>query len=259
MIENPASCRSGENRSYTIAALYDAHLEFGSPLPDAYRVAKLFVKDMQPDIIVIGGDYADLSCISHWTDNKPGLVEGKRYANDCELCHEELAWLNQYTRKMVFLIGNHEDWVTQLCEKKPALAGHLDIVSDLGLPGLGVNVVPVNQVYQCSEHINFIHGWRTGLYHARHTLNRMGSNVFYGHTHDHQTYIEHKRACQTPHIAMSLGCLCGREPVYMRGKPNDWVTGLGWFEVRADGCFNPYFVSILNKSCSYGGQTWGIT
>jgi predicted phosphodiesterase len=241
-----------------VGALYDVHIEYGLPLPEAYRVAKLFVKDMQPDLLVIGGDFADLSCISHWTDNKPGLVEGKRYSDDCKLCSDELAELKEYCGDLVFLIGNHEDWVEQLCEKRPALRGQFDIVTDLGLDKTATMVVPVNEVFQCGDHLNFIHGWKICMYHARHTLNKMGGNVFYGHTHDHQTFVEHKKACRTPHIAMSLGCLCHPDPKFMRNRPNDWVHGFGWFEVRADGFFNPYFISICNSACSYAGQEWRL-
>lgn len=84
---------------------YDVHLD--TKVPKEYNLFKKFVKDFKPDEIIIGGDYMDVSALSAWDYDKKRKMEGRRYIKEYELANKELDYLQKYTKKVVYLEGNH--------------------------------------------------------------------------------------------------------------------------------------------------------
>ena len=247
-------CRDGAGRGYRVVAFGCAHLEYGFVDP-SYLVAERFVREVKPDILILLGDYMDFGCISHWNKTKPRLTEQKRYLSDCDWGRGRLEKLRPHARRTVYLKGNHEDWLYQFIDENPVLEGKMSLGKDLGLDEMGIEAVRLNAVLSVGS-LNFAHGWYVNEYHAAKHLRVMGDHIFYVHTHNHQVHTAPVRPERTPHTAMSLGCLCSRNPGYLKNKPSNWINGLGVFEVRGDGSFNPYFVPIINNACTYGGETW---
>lgn len=250
-------CHKGEVMSLTIA-LCDTHLDHTMPFVPAYVVAKKFCKDMVPDEIVMVGDLLDLPYLAKWNKDTPLLVEGRRYQRDCEMARKELTELNDTCGRMVFLEGNHENRVTRFIEQNPLLEGSLDICRDFGLDDLHIDFYPMNAVY-ASGKLNFTHGWFWNKHHAMKHLNAMGDHLFYGHTHDHQVVIKQVRAKRDPYIAMSMGCLCELNPYWKRNRPNEWVNGLGYFEIGPSGNFTPLFIPIIDGEIVFDGHVWKAT
>ena len=250
-----AKCASRAAQGYRVVALPDVHLDSLGQMHPSYLAAKRFVKEVKPQILILLGDFMEMGCFSRWNKNRPKLMEERRYLNDVRLARQELEELRPHVGRMVYLEGNHEHWLSLYLEEHPVLEGKLDLQSDLGLAEMGIEWVAENQVFSVGK-LNFIHGWFINKYHAEATLRAMGDHCWYGHTHDQQLFIQPIRADRQPYKAQALGCLTNRNPCYRRHRPTDFVNGFGIFEVRGDGCFNDYAVTIIDGVFSYGGETW---
>lgn len=98
-----------------IVVLPDVHLtESGGAQP--YVVAKKLIREMKPHEIILLGDFMDCLSVSHWIDDKRQLLENKRYLQECGMANTELDWLQKQCKEMVYLEGNHENWVVQYKE-----------------------------------------------------------------------------------------------------------------------------------------------
>jgi predicted phosphodiesterase len=236
-------------------AICDTHLDSKEPVTEAYKVAKQFCRDVRPDVLVVCGDFLDFSYLSKFTKDSPLLVEGRRYQKDIDMAVEELEEWRNYCLQMEFLPGNHEERLTRYIERLPLLEGKMDLRTDLQLHGMGIGWTEYNAVLSLGK-LNFTHGWYYNKYHAMKHLNDMGDHLFYGHVHDHQVVIKPVRAKRESHIAMSMGCLCSKNPAWKRNRPNEWINGIGFFEVSSSGNFTPLFIPIIDGELSYGGFTW---
>jgi hypothetical protein len=248
-------CRNKSSNGYRVLFLPDVHLENDKLIAKSFNTVLNFIKITTPEIVIWGGDFLEMSCLSKWNDGKPLLLEGKRYVEDCKLGSNILEDVAKYCKRQIFLEGNHELWLVKYLESHPELIGKLDLRIDLKLDELGIEFVDANKVFSIGK-LNFIHGWHTNKYHTTTTLDNFQDNIFYGHTHDHQSIIKVNWSTKIPHISMSLGCLCSKNPHYLRNRPNKWVNGFGLFEVRGDGFFTPYFIPIIDGVFSYGGEVW---
>jgi hypothetical protein len=239
-------------------AFFDTHLETKDgqiEFTPAYRVAKQFCQDMRPEIGVMGGDWLELAYLSKFTKDTPLLVEGRRYQQDLEVSRVELEAWRKCFKQMEFLPGNHDDRITRYVEKFPLFEGRMGIRQDYNLDELGIGWTDFNDVLSVGK-LNFTHGWSWCQYHAAWHHRKMGDHLFYGHVHDHQVYCAPVRAKRQPFMTMSLGCLGNLNPIWKRNRPNDWLNGIGVFEVAASGNFSPFFVPIIDGELSYGGYTW---
>jgi len=241
---------------YRILAIFDIHLDASMELTPSYKIAKRFCRDIKPEYVVNGGDMLDLIYLSKFTKDTPLLTENKRFYKDCELAKRELEfWRENSTKEMHFIPGNHEDRITRYIERFPMFEGFISIRKSLGIDELDISYTEFNAVLSIGKP-NFTHGWYWNKYHAMKHLNDMGDHLFYGHTHDHQVVVKPVRAKRWPFMAMSMGCLCDCNPHWKRNKPNEWISGVGLFEVSSSGCFTPLFIPIIDGELSYGGYTW---
>ena len=77
-------------------------------------------------------------------------------------------------------------------------------------------------------------------------VNNFGVNIYYGHTHDHQSFSKILKGKDKTVEGMSLGCIC-EEQAYMQGRPSSWQQGFGVFHFdRGTGFYNMSFVKIFN-------------
>lgn len=247
-----------DKTAFAAVALFDVHLCPKRPEDPAWTVAKKFIRDIRPQVIVIGGDFLDFNSLAHFNKNKPLLVEGLRYKDECELGFSELEKIRNDlpTTDIIFMEGNHEYRITRYCEENPEHAGGMSITKDMHLPWLGIHeVVPFNEVLKIGK-MHFIHGWYYNMYHAKKTLLYFGENIMYGHVHEYQVHQLIMRARERPYQAISCGCLSSTNPDYKRGFPTRFNNGLGLIEYRDNGHFNAYHVNIVDGELSYGGYTW---
>jgi hypothetical protein len=116
-----------------------------------------YLVEKQPDVIVCGGDFADMPSLSSY--DAPGSValENKRYIKDIDAAHEAMeAFLGpikdynlrqkangkkQYKPRKVLTLGNHEHRINRAINKDAKLEGVLS-VDDLEYEKYGWEVYP---------------------------------------------------------------------------------------------------------------------
>jgi len=90
----------------------------------------------------------------------------------------------------------------------------------------------------------FRHGTRCGVNAAKQTLDDLGGNVCFGHTHRISAYVK-----ETVHAligAYSFGCLCELHPLYGDTNTSGWAHGYGVQVVGKDGSFMTIQVPIID-------------
>lgn len=224
-----------------------------------YDLAKAFIKDEQPDRVILLGDFADTSALSHWNLKKRGReIEGKRYDAELKVLDKELDWLNDNCDTLVWLEGNHENWVEQYIDHRPELEGLLEYPVRLNLKERGIQWIPYGDYpenfYKVGQ-MNFIHGLYAGKYHAAKHWRTFGCNLCYGHTHVPQSH-SHTMAQQKPYKVQGLGCLCDHKAPYLKGRPGSWMSGFGVMYMAKNGEFNLYVVDIINKRFYFNGKSY---
>ena len=238
-----------------VLSIGDSHLDHRKPQTRSYRAAKAFAADMRPTVIVVHGDFLDFEYLGKWNRDLPLLNEDARYAKDCEYARRELAEWRSCCKTMFFLPGNHEERVNIFVQRTPILAGMIGVRKDFGIDELGIGWKEFNEVLKVGK-LNFTHGWYYNKYHARKHLDEMGDHLFYGHVHDHQVAVKPVRATREPYMAMSMGCLCELNPAWKKNRPNEWIAGVGYFEIATSGSFTPLFIPIIGGELTFGRHTW---
>jgi predicted phosphodiesterase len=134
--------------------------------------------------------------------------------------------------------GNHEKrFVDYMVNNAPEMADiTLSLSEKLDLANLGIIHVEENQIATVS-HLHIVHGheyksmFGGGIYHARSTRLKAGTNVVLGHFHRTQTDIDRK--LNDEYVgAWATGCLCKLDPKYA-GK-SKWNHGFARVEVYQD-------------------------
>ena len=249
-------------KSYTIVFVCDTHLTYvsdPSQLHPAMRLVWKFITNYRPEVVIIGGDYLDMTPVSpHAMKAKNHKeLETARLQKDYNLGRALLEQIRPRVVDMKFLEGNHEFWIERFLETYPQFTGMLEVKTGLGLDALDIQFYGVNTVLSYGK-LNFTHGWYTNKYHARKHLDEMGDHIIYGHTHDHQKHAKPVRASRAPYLAMSMGCLCNLNPYYMRNRPSNWLHGFGLIEVETTGNFAAHFIPIIDKSFIWDRFQWRL-
>ena len=236
-----------------ILLAYDVHLD--TRVPKEYQLFKKFVKDFKPDEVMLGGDFMDVSALSHWDYDKKRKMEGRRYNKECEVANKELDYLQKYSKKVTYLEGNHEQRVQRYLDKNPEMEGIIEIPLVLNLYERGIKYYPLNTYYKLG-HLYFTHGLYTNEFHAKKTLLNVGKNIVTGHLHTNQTYML-SMMFQKPIMAYSMPCLCNKSPDYLQNKPSNWMSGFGIVYLNTKtGNFNLYVVNMINNRFIWNGKEY---
>src|SRR3990167_7924178 len=149
-------------------ALFDLHWGYThrpgrhlGPLHDlkAIKVALAFAKDWKPDVVILGGDILDAGPICHHLKGKQHSLEGLRLLRDVtELRTHVLAPLEALkAKKLVYICGNHERFLTDLLEDVPGLEGIVSVDSLLKLSEHQWGVIPQGGHFKLGK-LWFLHG-----------------------------------------------------------------------------------------------------
>lgn len=230
---------------------------------ETWRSVLSYVRRYEWDECVIIGDFLDFNCISSHNDDKLRLVEGQRIKKDYAAGNTILDQLQACLPskcKITLVEGNHEYRMERFIDKLPALEGWIEVERGLHLAERGINYVKgwaQGHVYRIGKAV-FIHGLYTNEHHAKKTAMRYGTNIFYGHTHDIQTYSAELKGDDKTITASSMGCLCKYDLPYMRGRPSKWQQGFGVFHFLPDGYFQFFQIRIFkHRFVSPEGGVYG--
>lgn len=150
------------------------------------------VADIQPDIVVSIGDWADMPSLCTYDRGRKGF-EGRRYIKDIEAANEAL---NLYHRELgpykcdhVWTVGNHENRIDRATEADAVLDG-LITLDDLDFRRRGWEVVPFG-IPISIDGVAYGHYHTkgpmarpiSGQNHARNMLNKLHYSTVAGHSH----------------------------------------------------------------------------
>lgn len=248
-------------------ALFDLHYgyEINSsrhkvPLHDerALNVAMSFIKDFKPDHVILGGDMLDCGSISHHRLGNAGQLEGLRILSEAKELRKKLITPleEQIDGRLVYMIGNHEEWLNDLVNKIPSLDGIVQAEHLLELDDW--EVIPSGGVAKLGK-LKFVHGDNvTGGQHcANAAVINYEANVRFGHFHTFQVATKTTPVDANGHTGISVPCLCKKGHSYGNKAPNKWMQGFLWGYVGGPaGSFNDYVTVIVNGKATIHGKTY---
>lgn len=227
----------------------------------AYDLMLEVAVDVDPDEIVILGDYADFYSIN---------AHGKDASNQVRLIDEvaavkyrlmELGKLFPRAKK-VFIEGNHEFRFARYINKHcPDLYGLADLPSILGLKELGWQYVPYGpwQRYDIlGSSLSARHKPLSGGKHvAQNTVEKAMRSVIFGHTHRIQEAQVVSIGGEN-YRGISSGWLGNKdapEMQYVEGH-HQWALGFSILHVLKDGTWFNNLIHIINYKCLYNGYIY---
>lgn len=249
-------------------ALYDAHIgyEIDSSRhkvalhdPRAISIAMQFIKDFQPDHVVLGGDILDCGSVSHHRKGQVGQLEGLRLLAEAKECSKTVIEPLEAIVKgrLIYHIGNHEAWLDDVVDQMPALEGVVDVRSLLKLNSRW-EIIPQGKASKLGK-ITFIHGdqVRGGEHSAKAAVMAYERNVRLGHHHTMQVHTKTAASDMNGHTGIAVPCLCKKSPRYAEGAPNRWCQGFLWGYVDGPGgMFNDYLTVIVAGKAIVNGKLY---
>lgn len=225
----------------------------------ALSVALQFVKDFAPDHVILGGDMLDCGSVSHHSAKTAGKLEGLRILSEAKELRERLITPLEKSIKgrLVYHIGNHEDWLNDLVDKVPSLEGIVEAENLLNL-GKRWEVVSVGGFSKLGK-LLFVHGDQIagGQHHANAAVTNYEANVRFGHFHTFQAATKNTPVGMDGHTGISVPCLCKKNPSYGSKKPNKWMQGFLWGYVGGPGgSFNDYVTVIVNGQATINDKAY---
>jgi len=224
-----------------VLSIPDCHVEPDQDLTRFTWLSRLVV-DYRPDFIIIGGDFISCSSLSHWDRNKRMLMEGRRYQSDIDTANKALNLLfhdlhrlqkNQrrskkkvYRPTIVYLIGNHEEWVDKYIDVHPELEGAISIEKDLKLAQRGIRyldkIVVDNVLFQHAMIGN--NGVAIACKHTpKKALEMSSMNTITYHTHKLELMGESDHPSGVVRTALTGGCFFEGIPQYIpKALPPYW-------------------------------------
>jgi hypothetical protein len=113
---------SGGDVGITFADLHSPYVHWG-----VVNAGVHVGKETKAETVVINGDGIDHEADNRHAAGAPGLVENKRTRQDLDAGKSMTAYIEKGGfRNKVYILGNHEGWLTQLVERHPSLKGLLD-------------------------------------------------------------------------------------------------------------------------------------
>lgn len=227
----------------------------------AFNSIMSFAKTREWDSVVQLGDLCDFDAVSHWNKGKLRKMQGKTVKAEYDLVNKILDQLHSHTygAPLTVIQGNHDYWIEMYLDENPQLQGLLEMEECLRFDERGINFVKFWEAHKVHQigHAHFIHGTYITKYHARRHAEVYGTNIFYGHTHDIQSYSYERAGDNATFVGQSLGTLSQYTMEYTRGKPNRWQQAFAIFYVMPDGYFWYNVVRIFDGGFVVEGKYYG--
>lgn len=219
-----------------------------------------FAEDFKPQTWIHGGDMLDCGVISHHNHGKPGATEGLKLLADAtegrKTFIDPVEKIVGKNGELVYIIGNHEDWLTDLTDQIPSLEGLIDLKTLLHLQNW--NVIPQGGAYSLGK-LTFVHGdtVKGGEHVAKNAVVNYERSIRFGHHHTYQAYTKNSALdYKNAKTGIAVPCLCTKTPKYGEGAPNRWVQGFLYGYILDGGFFNDYVVTIINGKFVVNGISY---
>ena len=204
----------------------DHHVpEYNAP---ANRAIHKLMEDIKFDGFRIVGDFMDMSPISHWNEHKRKTLETQRLQEHYAIGN---VLLDEYDKRLpkncdkAYFYGNHEAWYYDLIEKLPVLEGMLNPTTELYLEKRGYKVYEKMNHIEKIGRLSVTHGVYANVHAVKKHIDEFKTNVMFFHTHRIGSRSSSSPAKEIAIIGYNVGCLCDKNPDYLRNKPNKWSHG----------------------------------
>ncbi len=231
------------------------------PLHDqkALSVAMQFIADFKPDHVILGGDMLDCGSISHHRKGQAGNLEGLRLLAEARELREAVIepLEKQIKGRLIYHIGNHEDWLSDLVVEWPTLEGIVDIKALLKLSDQW-EVISQGKASKLGK-LTFVHGdtVKGGQNPALWAVTAYERNVRFGHFHTFQMATKTTPIDANGHTGIAVPCLSKKGHHYGGGAPNKWMQGFLWgYTGGPEGLFNDYVTVIVNGKAMINGKLY---
>lgn len=217
---------------------HGAHID-----PRAWRAFLGGVKLLDPEEIVILGDFVDCggTFSVHQREYTNEMTES--YEDDCQAANQQLDELAHEAPRAStrYLLGNHEAhierWAARTFQSHKDAEAYVEregVPARLNLKKRAIRVYYPNICYHGLPtpgairlgKCHFVHSRCAPKHAAASYVARYGANVVIGHNHRSQVHITSTMA--TGAIGgWSVGCLSQLQPLYRHTDPTDWTHGFG--------------------------------
>lgn len=248
----------------------DCQVKEGVPLDHLEWAGKAIV-EYRPDVVINGGDFADMPSLSTHDVKGSKYFEGLRYKKDVEVVKEAMKKLLQplrdlqktqrdtkhkvYKPRMILTLGNHENRINRAVNNNPTLEGlisvkDLDYDKDWEVYGF---LQPV-----FISGVGFSHYWPVGAMGrpagtASAIINKLHMSCVAGHQQGKQIAYG-KRADGKPICAIIAGSYYLHDEDYMDQLSNRHWRGLVVLNDVKDGGFDEMLLSIEYLERKYGSK-----
>ncbi len=239
------------------------------PLHDqkAINVVCQAIKMVKPDIYIDLGDTGEWEHFSNhfWKGKNQKPLEDLIPMLDREVKQVNKG-MNQIDKALDkvkcserhFVQGNHEVWLDNFVVKYPYLEKYRT-ENALKLKQRGYEYHPYfrKKLLKIGK-LNFTHGHRTGVHHAKAHLMMYGESVMYGHTHDIQRHTHSSLGGTIS--AWSLGCLkdIDKDEDWLRGNLTNWNHAFAIIDFFPNGNYVVQVIEIIKgKTILWGKELNG--
>lgn len=246
-----------------IMAIPDMQVRSGVPLDYCSHIG-MYAADKKPDIIVNGGDFADLPSLSMHDAPGSKKMEGARYEDDIFSVQTAMKLMmtpikeemerSGWKPRLVMCLGNHEDRIRRAIESTPKLEGTIGLC-DLHYEEWGWEVYPFLEPVVLHG-IAFAHYFCSGVMGrpittARALLNKKHMSTFGFHQQGRDLAFA-TRSDGKQMIAIICGSCYPHEESYLNPQTNNHWRGLYILNDCVDGAFEENAVSLRYLGRRYG-------
>jgi predicted phosphodiesterase len=209
----------------SFVSLSDIHYPYEDP--KAMELVRQFLKDFQPDEVVLNGDIFDCPTISKYSPRRAELVKEISLQEQLDHGTEKLEELRDCAphAEWHFVEGNHEDrFQAYLGSKARELASLncLDFDKLAKLDELKMSHTRYGEGIALNDRLFVYHGQYVGANWTDKERSQAGCSTITGH--QHQQRVTYHRDRSRSYKNVGQGCLCSMNPPYLRTPPN-WQQG----------------------------------
>lgn len=254
----------------------DAHVSNGQDLRRfdwlGHAIARL-----QPDYIVLMGDFLTLNSLSMWDKNKRMLMEGRRYQLEIDAGRSAIDRMLRpmtllqgrqkkqkkkvYNPSLIYVEGNHEDRLTRYLETDPTFDGTVSIQQDLLQVSDGWTWVPYRSWYYIDgvgfTHVPFNKAKPvSGLDLNQKCTNCTINSTVYGHTHEARYSTFRKHGQDSDQHILNAGCFfeVSQDEDYVDGRVKNYWRGVMILDTYSHGQFDLSTYSMATLEYNYNNN-----
>lgn len=156
--------------------------------------------------------------------------------------------------KVVYILGNHEDWLRQFCESFPQI--HKPTIKSLmGDIADDIMFIPQGCFYKIGK-LTFCHGDQfKSANPAKWAVERCNANIVFGHFHTRKEWPDHSMIdSDEKHMGIQVPCYTTSAPAYGGGTPNAIQQGFFTASIKKDSGKFSHHVQLVSPRGEFISQ-----